>query len=383
VRDAEQELRAIDAATLTPLVRAARCDDRLEVEEWTFEPFGHSLDDVYRLARSILRFRGTARGAAAGSSVRWSLVLKIVRAGPTPDDPSSPDNGAREPLAYRSGLLDSTSDFAAPRCFGTSDRPGGGWWLWLEEVVDGIGREWPADRYILAARHLARFNVSHPAAAPTVSCPWLSRSPLREAVREHAPMVARLPGMLDQPPVGEAVTPAAAQRILAMLKRSDAWLDRLDELPQALCHWDAHRANLFSRTAPDGQQQTVAIDWAGVGWGPLGADLSKLLSQTVNFFGLDATALPALDAALFDHYLDGLHQAGWRGDRRHVRFGYSAACALRLIVRTATALRIASDGHARGSFEQATGQPFSSLAQRFAVTLPYYLSLADEAERLF
>jgi hypothetical protein len=102
----------------------------------------------------------------------------------------------------------------------------------------------------------------------------------------------------------------------------------------------------------------------------------------VNFFGLDAAALPALDAALFEHYLEGLGEAGWRGDRRAVRFGYTAACAMRLIVRTASALQLVFDDRARASFERATGQPFAALARRFAQTLPYYLSLVDETDRL-
>ena len=377
---AEQDMHAIDATALTPLVRLALGDNRLDVADWTFESFGHSLDEVFALPRSIVRFRGTAR--AAEQTVPWTLVLKIVNTARTPEDPSSPDNGERESLLYRSGVLASASTFAGPRCFGVTERASGAYWLWLEEVVDDIGHEWPAERYMLAARHLARFNASHMKGRTAVSPPWLSRSPLREAVRETSPVVARLSDVLDNPVIAAAITPEAAAALLALLHRSETWLDALDRLPQALCHWDAHRANLFSRTSGDGRVQTVAIDWANVGWGPLGADLWKLLSQTVNFFGLDAGALPALDAALFDHYIEGLRDAGWQGDRHAVRFGYTAACALRLITRTAAAMQIVLDDRARASFERAAGQPFDTLARRFATTLPYYLSLADEAARL-
>ena len=161
------------------------------------------------------------------------------------------------------------------------------------------------------------------------------------------------------------------------------WLSAMDTLPQELAHWDAHRANLLSTTDQDGHARTVALDWAGLGRGPAGADLSHLLSQTVNFFGLDTATLPALDAALWAAYLDGLGEAGWRGDSNHVRFAYTTASAVRLVVRVATALRVAGDAATRESFARAAGQPFDVLALRFGRALSHYLSLAAEADRLF
>lgn len=375
----EQALRLIDSATLTPVVRAILRDDAASITSWIHEPFGHSLDGVYGTAPSIYRFRGAAQ--AAGRETPWSCVLKIVTAPATPLDPSSPANGAREPLAYRSGLLDGITGVRAPRCFGVDDRPEGGWWLWLEDAADEIGRKWPRDRYLLAARHLGQFNAASPA-GDRVSHPWLSRSPLREAVAEFAPAVARLREARQNPFVAQAITPASADALLRLLDTIEQRLAALDRLPHLLCHWDAHRANLTSRTTDAGALETVALDWAGVGWGPAGADLSKLMSQTVNFFGLRPDQLPALDADLFSHYADGLRDGGWRGETTIVRFGYTAAAAARLIVRTASALQLALDDRARAGFERATGQSFAVLADGFKATLPYYLSLADEAAAL-
>lgn len=375
------ETRSVDAAILTPLVRRALHRDDLVVVDWAAaDTFGHSLDAVYARAPATIRYSGTA--AAADVTLPWTLVLKIVTLPRTPDDPASPDNGEREPLAYRSGLLGTFATLQAPRCFGVTDHADGSVWIWLEEIVDDIGREWPPARYMLAARHLGAFNAAH-AGGAAPSYPWLSRPPLREAVRQSAPAVALgLVRVDDNPMLAQAISTQSAAALLTLQRRSESLLDALDRLPQTLCHWDVHRANLFSRSDAGGQVRTVAIDWAGLGWGPLGADMSKILSQTVNFFGLDAAALPALDAALFDHYLDGLRDAGWRGDARDVRLGYTAASALRLILRTASALHLIADERGRASFERAAGQPFAVLARSFAQTLPYYLSLADEAARL-
>ena len=374
-------LEALDAAALTPLVRLALDLDDADVTDWRHDPFGHSLDAVGGTARSIFRFSGSAR--TGGRSTPWSMVLKIVTAPATPGDPASPANGEREPLAYASGLLDGIGGVTAPRCFAVLSQPTGGAWVWLEDIVEAIGHEWPQERYLLAARHLARFNGAHPAGRPSLAYPWLSRSPLREAVRQMSPAVGRIREARDHPLVGTAISEDAAATLLGLLDDVERWLDRLDDMPPVLCHWDAHRANLASRTGAEGAVETVAFDWAGIGWGPAGADLSKLLSQAVNFFGLPADALPALDARLFEAYLHGLRETGWRGDARSVRLAYVVASAARLIVRTASALDLAFDARARAAFERAAGVPFASLAATFRRTLPYYLSHVDEARGLF
>jgi hypothetical protein len=379
----------VDATVLTPLVQARLDSPEATISAWQHEPFGHSLDEVYGTSRSIFRFSGTAQ--TPGGDVPWRLVLKIVPAAETPDDPSAPSNGAREPLAYQSGFLDRLTGVRAPHCAGVTKGPSGHYWLWLEEVVEGTGRQWPRERYLLAARHLARFNAAHQA-GQTTAYPWLSRSPLREALKDLSAGVARIhEARRDNPFVARAVSEDAAAALCALPGKTHTWLDRLDTLPQTICHWDAHRANLVSRTigpptpsgpGQDERDETVALDWAGVGWGPVGSELSNFLSQTVNFFGMSAAALPDLDAAMFDHYVAGLRETGWEGDPRAARFGHAAASAARLVVRTASALELAIHTSSREAFERATGLPFATLADMFGTTLPYYLSLTDEAERL-
>lgn len=372
---------SIDAAALEPFVRAAVGQNDAGVIEWRHEPYGHSLDDVHGTARSVFRYTGTAR--TSGREIDWAMIMKVVPATVTPGDPSSPANAAREPLAYRSGFLDRISGVRAPRFYGAVDGTNGSTALWLEDIVDDIGRQWPRDRFLLAARHLGEFNAaSLTDAGPRASFPWLSRSPLGDAAREASPAVARIREARSNEHVAGAISSEHADALLRLLDDLDPWLARLDGLPQTICHWDAHRANLMSRTTAAGVVETVAIDWAGVGWGPFGAETSKLLSQTVNFYGLREDSLPALDADLFAHYVDGLRAAGWDGDERTARFGHAAASAARLVVRAAAALDLAVNDRARAGFEKASGLPFAVLAAKFRATLPYYLSLVDEARRL-
>lgn len=54
------------------------------------------------------------------------------------------------------------------------------------------------------------------------------------------------------------------------------WLDRCDALPQVAQHGDPSAANIPGRTAED----AIAIDWAHLGRGPVGADLGYLSLAT-------------------------------------------------------------------------------------------------------
>jgi hypothetical protein len=41
---------------------------------------------------------------------------------------------------------------------------------------------------------------------------------------------------------------------------------------QELCHFDVWRTNLFARSSPEGQEETVATDWAFAGIGAVGLE---------------------------------------------------------------------------------------------------------------
>lgn len=58
--------------------------------------------------------------------------------------------------------------------------------------------------------------------------------------------------------------------------RRTLWLERCDTLPQVAQHGDPSSANIPGRAA-DG---AVAIDWAHLGWGPVGSDLGYLSLAT-------------------------------------------------------------------------------------------------------
>jgi hypothetical protein len=259
-----------------------------------------------------------------------------------------PEYWKREVLAYQSGLLgDLPGGLVAPRCFGVLDvpvvigtggQPGEGVWMWLEDVAGTPGAVWPFPRYGPAARDLGRFNGVSP--QMSLSTPWLNAA-WRRAWAEGAGAdrlartTSRYPDAWSHPLVRHAFPEpqAVASRLrrLAVAKRS--LLAALGRLPPTLCHLDAYSRNLISRRPPgraaDHEEQTVALDWALMGVGTVGDDLAQLVAGSLMFLDVPAADAESFWDLALAGYLDGLRDAGWRGDARLARFGAAASMAMR------------------------------------------------------
>ncbi|MBB5776021.1 phosphotransferase family protein [Nonomuraea jabiensis] len=193
-------------------------------------------------------------------------------------DPRHWANWRRELLAYASGLLPKGPGLVAPRCYGVI-----GDTVYLADA--GATPEAPP----VAAHRLGRWQAG--VTVPDV--PWLSGHQLAQRI-----------AVSDLDWTGMDVPPS----IPALWDERHELLRRLDQVPRVLVHGDFSHGNLVA--AGDGAD-TVALDWATFGVGPVGADLASL-------------ALTTLGRYLPD-YLDGL--AG-RFDAADVELGYRATLAL-------------------------------------------------------
>jgi phosphotransferase family enzyme len=215
-------------------------------------------------------------------------VLKVLEQGSAPDtrwpadaDEHSPYYWRREPLAYREGVV-----FSAPRCRAVVSRPDGTVALWLDDAGDA-----PAWTPELLGAVAGRVGAAQ--AAPPRDDRWLAHGWLRRYLELHG------------------VAP-------------DAVLERLEALPQALCHHDLHPGNVI------GPDAGTIVDWAYCGHGARGTDPGVLLAD-----GIADEAFPAADAdavadAVWDGYLAGLRDGGWSGDEDDVRFAFVHGTRLRL-----------------------------------------------------
>lgn len=325
----ESELLSRSAADLTPLVRRA-----LDL------PDGAALGDTSAEWQQLSGgvgggIGGTAVYRVSGSAVvdgqarRWALIAKLLYARPDEARDSS-HYWRREALIYRTGLLeDLPGTLAAPRSFGVEELGNSGCLVWMEAVQDDSPAHWSLSEFGLAARHLGEFNGAYLVGEALPDVPWLSRDWIRQDAARFASRVSQLEPYRQHEAIRRWLPDEVMIRAARLWDDRHVFLDALDRLPQTLCHFDAFRRNLLIRQRADGSAQTVAVDWSFLGGGPLGAELVALFWVSYVFAEARADQTEELDACLFENYLDGLRAAGWRGDPRLPRLGYTAAMGLR------------------------------------------------------
>ena len=127
--------------------------------------------------------------------VPWSLIEKVTER-PGVASEYQYDNGMRELLAYRSGLLsEGVTGFAAPTAYLATERDDGRLVLCLEDLADATA-PWSVATFVEAARHLGRFSGMWLDRVPDHAWlfkGWIDRHSQPEAlaegtriVREHA-----------------------------------------------------------------------------------------------------------------------------------------------------------------------------------------------------
>jgi hypothetical protein len=68
----------------------------------------------------------------------------------------------------------------------------------------------------------------------------------------------------------------------------------------------------------------VAIDWAVVGIGWIGWEIGMLVGNPLTHLNSSRAEVRQRDRVVFEGYLEGLRDSGWRGDRRLARLGQTA-----------------------------------------------------------
>ncbi len=379
--NSDTPLQSIDRAMLTPLVRRAMGSETVEVISWQpqriYGGAGAASEGIFRLS-------GTALDQ--DETLPWSLILKLIHLypdSPGVSDPSSWIYWKREVLAYQSGLLqDLPGGVAAPRCFDIVNQPNGDIWLWLEDARDDLGPQWPLEHYGVVARHLGQFNGAYLMGRPIPSRSWLSKGWLRQRVARAAPGLAQLRHSLEHPLVRRVFPPDVARGLFRLWDQREAFLKTLDGLPQTFCHIEAHRRNLFARRVDAGEYQTVLIDWAYVGTGAVGQEIAPLVEESLAFFDVEIEHVRELDGTVFHGYLQGMREAGWRGDPRTLRFGYAAASALHFARGLGLVVSILPDESRHAWVEQLLGRSMEQYVDRAAEYYRFLLGLADEARSL-
>jgi hypothetical protein len=379
------EIKEIDSAVLTEPVRQALDSRTAEIQHWECHSIRYINTEESNLG--LYRFTGTARDG--NDDHTWSMILKAVDAPVNDSDPAYWNYHRREIFAYETGLLTALpGSLAAPRCFGIHKYSSGVCWLWLEDIPGSAAAGWSLTEYAQVARHLGQFNGAYLIDRPLPDVPWLSQHWMRGWLEYYESSGREVLELLqnkhfwERPVLRYAFSDSITDNVLRLWQRHELFLNTLDRLPRTFCHLDAYRPNHFLRQDARGATQTVAVDWAFTGIAGLGEEIANLLAASLIWLEYDAEDAKGLDEAVFSGYLTGLQEAGWQGDPRVVRLGYTAACALRWGIVGLCCLRSLGDSAKETELETHWNQSLPELASQWGKTVTYIHGLTEESYQL-
>lgn len=214
--------------------------------------------------------------------------------------------------------------------------------------------------------------------APLPASDWLSRDPLTHWTADADVALKKLVDYRDHPIVQRIYPAEVIDTTRQLCKERPLFLEGLHRLPQTLCHQDVFRRNLFAQ-----DDHTLAIDWEMMGIGAVGEDLAGLVSANLALREVDPAQGDALDKVVLSGYMDGLRDIGWQGDADLVRFGYTAASALRYgLCLIEPLVSIATDEGAQAFWTEELGCTLDELFEGQVMTRALWGRLTEEARRL-
>jgi hypothetical protein len=279
---------------VTAAVRAWFDTPAAEVADWAARSIY-----VPRVAATLGVYAVDGVARLDGGARPFRIVLKVLA-----DDSVQ---AVTELAAYRAFAVRPPYGVDVPRFLGAVPLGTGVTGLWLEDVVDEAGPDWP-----LAAFARAGFNYGQYAGADLVGAAG-ARGAASRAIDFRAQQDARAAGLRrleterGHPVLARAYPPEVVAGFGRLWAARERLLDALDDVRVAACHGDAQWRNLCARRSADGGWRTVAFDWANAGRSPLGADAAVLVHQALVYFHTDATPRD-LDRAVFGGYVAGLRE---------------------------------------------------------------------------
>ena len=384
-------MQILRSTELAPVVAQVIANPNIETLDWQVQPVSGVGGSAALGGLGVFRLSGSAQ--AAGQFYPWSVVVKVTSGAnasvPSAEyesmmNPSSWNYWKREILAYRSGILNELSgNLVAAHCYGVTEHPNDEWRIWLEDIQE-MPRVWTLERHGIAARHLGQFNGSYLAGlALPADQPWMYHGRARDWIKLCAPMLEGFQRHARSDSGRRWLTERSVERVENLLANHESLLMELERLPVCLCHHDAFRRNLIARDGPITNAQTVAIDWSMIGYGGVGEEIGITTSIGLAFLSIAGDQARGMDKITFESYVAGLRDAGWQGDVRLARFGYTATAALVTGVTMAMYMgKALSSEEGVHDLESVLGHKLDDILEQWATIQPFWLDLGDEALKL-
>ena len=365
---------AIDPYALTEVLRQRFQSDDLYVVAWSIHPLRHFT--VFPTTGGVYRLSGQACMDKEASN--WSMIVKIIRQ----DSSTEIDHmwyWKREPLVYKSALLTTLpGSLRTARCYAVTEPSDREIWIWLEDLVDQNNDHWPLSAYGEAAYALGQFNGMYADSENIPSYRWLTRNFLTSYSSQFMSRVALVcdPLTWRHPQLREAFQTPVANRLLAIHVERDLLLRILEKLPQALCHSDFGRDNLFITDPVDGDGRVVATDWSCVGIGAVGQDLATL--NLPNYRDQEQIDPARIEDTILPQYIRGLRSYGWNGSDQLVQIGFHVTLAVRWTYALARNISWIVVENRQSQLEAGYGRSLHQSMIRWAAATYYVLDRFDD-----
>ncbi len=190
--------------------------------------------------------------------------------------------------------------------------------LVIEDISGTPGTQFSLAEHAVLARACGRWQARPPAERP-----WTSTGFLRDysTTRDVPWHLTNDDAAWQQPLVRETWPPQLRAAWIHLLAHREELLDLVARLPRARCHLDFWVSNVMQR--PSGE--LALFDWAFTGDGALGEDIGNHIPDAVFDLFWPAERIAELADTCIANYLDGLHEAGWRGNPDQVRLAVMAS----------------------------------------------------------
>jgi hypothetical protein len=337
--DVLDRVRQLDNATLEPVVRGILGDDSASpMPGWVAKPIGGSFGPgtlgIFHVSGTASIASGVSVASGGSGTSEWSVVAKVMDLDATSQmfAHSSP---AREIKAYESGLLNSIGSaipvkpsLRGAQHFGVNEIAGLGTILWVEDLSAAIQAPWEDAVYLEVGRQLGHFNAVWELNPPKKQ-EWFLADGFSSRIGGTADRYDSVFEHLDDQYVQLAATPVNQEYLSGLKEILASVIPVLNAGPTPLSHVDSQPRNLFPIHQPTGGFETAAIDWASLGYAPLGTDASHLVGSTMTWGEIDPEHGAYLHTQILNSYIEGLKEAGWAGDENLVRLAYMTGAVAR------------------------------------------------------
>lgn len=328
--DVIQSVKQLDQAVLLPVVRKVLSDDSaIPTSGWTARPIGGSVG-VGTLG--IFKLSGEAKTASERKS--WSVIAKVMDLSATSEHIANA-SPMREIHAYECGLLNQIgppnsdgSGVRAAKHYGTHEIADLGKVLWVEDLSEAPPPPWDDATYLEIVRQIGRFNADWEINPPTEPS-WFLED-LRAI--NHDPSLERFVTFRDylhDPMMQLVATPTVAEQLMSLPDVVPVAHAFLDASPSSLSHLDMQPRNIFPIHLASGAIESVLIDWAEIGYRPIGTAVAGMVGSSMTWCEFDAEHGSRLLSQALLAYIEGLEENGWHGDVKLVRLAYMTSAVFR------------------------------------------------------